>query len=104
MINGGVNTRVNGQRDSLATNLPFTPNVASGYLPDTAPSRMPSEGAVNHEVGQNQKNLPGCLPETPPFPSGYLPGCGVFETLQKLNFLTNILFTGIAFKNSQSGF
>ena len=36
----------------------------------------------------NRKNLPGCLPETPWFASGYLPGCGVFEALQMLNFLT----------------
>ena len=51
-------------------------------------SRMPSRRWDQPCSYQNQKDLPGCLPDTPWFASGYLPGCGVFDALQKLNFLT----------------
>ena len=70
--------------------------MASGYLPfcfriDIGifwESRMPSRRWDQPCSYQNQKDLPGCLPDTPWFASGYLPGCGVFDALQKLNFLT----------------
>ena len=87
--------RLPGLRSTIYPKFGF--RLPSVLLPDKHGPFLEAdwgEGAQKERlVGQKadrkrgeREDLPGCLPEPPWFASAYLPGCGVCDTLQKLNF------------------